>query len=225
MTVEQLFKSSAGHFARLGFLIRKCKGFQNRIKRVNVDEGHCIHTAGLPLYGLNAFRPAWGMLDELKALLPTSVIWKVFSATFPPHILKTVTRKVLKPDYIMIHVTSNRPNTMYATHQVYGSLEDPRNYECFIQHPFNFNEQPHVLIFFDDKGLTKKVAQHLDELLLPDLRGRGIVRHYHSGMSERYLKRVHESFVSKDGICRILVATSGESVVSYYYLLNSRSHR
>jgi superfamily II DNA helicase RecQ len=215
VTVEQLFKSPAGHFARLGFLIRRTKGFQHRIKRVNVDEAHCIHTAGLPLYGLPAFRPAWGMLDELKALLPTTVIWKAFSATFPPHILKTVTQKVLKPNYTMIHLTSNRPNTMYATHQVHGSLEDPRNYECFIQHPFDFKKQPHVLIFFDDKGLTKKVAQHLDEQLPPEFRGRGLVRHYHSGMSEGYLKHVHDSFVSEDGMCRILVATSGESVVSF----------
>ena len=134
---------------------------------------------------------------------------------FLPHILKIVTQKVLKPNYIMIHLTSNRLNTMYATHQLHGSLEDPRNYECFVQHPFDFNQQPHVLIFFDDKGLTKKVAQHLNEQLPPEFRGRGIVRHYHSGMSERYLKRVHGSFVSEDGMCRILVATSGESVVSY----------
>jgi superfamily II DNA helicase RecQ len=152
---------------------------------------------------LNAFRPAWGMLNELKALLSIDVIWKAFSATFPPHILKTVTQKVLKPNYITIHVTSNRPNTMYATHQVHGSLEDPRNYECFIQHPFDFNTQPRVLIFFDDKALTSKVAQHLDERLPPEHRGRGMVRHYHSGMSEQYLKRVHDSFVSEDGMCRL----------------------
>ena len=196
VTVEQLFKSSAGHFPRLGFLIRKCKEFQHRIKRINVDEAHCIHTAGLPLYGLNAFRPAWGMLDELKALLPSNVIWKGFSATFPPHILKTVTQKILKPDYVTIHVTSNRPNTMYATHQVHGSIEDPRNYKCFIEDPFIFDQQPHILIFIDDKDLTKKIAQYLDGQLPPEHRGRGVVQHYHSGMSEEFLKRVHSSFVS-----------------------------
>ena len=138
---------------------------------------------------MNAFRPAWGMLDELKAHLPTAVIWKGFSATFPPHILKTVTRKILKPNYTMIDLTSNPPNTIYATHLVHGSLEDPRNYECFIQHPFDFNKQPNVLLFFDDKALTKKVVRHLDEQLPPEFRGRGIVRHYHSGMSEGYLNR------------------------------------
>ena len=155
------------------------------------------------------------MLDELKALLASDVIWKVFSATFPPHILKTVTQKVLKPNYVKIQLTSNRPNTMYATHQVQGSIEDPRNYECFLQHPFDFDTQCHVLIFFDDKDLTKKVAQHLNDKLPPDYRGRGVVQHYHSGMSENYLKRAHDSFVRKDGMCRILVTTSGESVVNF----------
>ena len=106
---------------------------------------------------------------------------------------------------------------MYATHQVHRSLNDPRNYTCFIQQPFDFDKLLHVLIFFDDKDLTKKVAQYLDDQLPTQHRGRGIVRHYHSGMSEEYLKQVHTSFVSEAGLCRILVATSGQSMVSYIY--------
>ena len=35
-----------------------------------------------------------------------------------------------------------------------------------------------------------------------------------SVMSEDYLEQTHESFVSEDDKCRILVAISGESVVS-----------
>jgi superfamily II DNA helicase RecQ len=81
VTVEQLFKSSAGHFARLGHLIRNNRIFQRQLIRINVDEAHSIHTAGIPLYGLPAFRPAWGKLDELKALLSNKIRWKAFSAT------------------------------------------------------------------------------------------------------------------------------------------------
>ena len=146
---------------------------------------HCIHMAGLPLYGLNTFHPAWGMLNELKALLVNDVIWKVFSATFPPHILKTVMQKVLKLDCIKIQLMSNHPNTMYTTHKVQGSIEDPRNYKCFPQHPFNFDTQPHVLIFFDDKVVMKKVTEHLDDKLPHEHCGWGVVQHYHSGMSEK----------------------------------------
>ena len=64
VTVEQLFKTSAGHFEHLGILIRGCMLFQPRIIRVNVKEAHFIHTAGLLLYILPTFRPAWGILDE-----------------------------------------------------------------------------------------------------------------------------------------------------------------
>jgi superfamily II DNA helicase RecQ len=215
VTVEQLFKSSAGHLGRLGNLIRNCQDFQKRIKRINVDEAHCIYTAGFPLYGLPAFRPAWSRLNELKAHLPIHFRCHAFSATLPPHILKTVTAKIMKQDHKFIHVTSNRPNTIYAKHQVYGSIDDVHNYECFIQQPFDFQKQPHVLIFVDDKNLTKKIAQHLDRCLPPAYHGHGIVQHYHSGMSEGYLARAHNSFVQADGLCRILVATSGESVVRH----------
>jgi superfamily II DNA helicase RecQ len=155
------------------------------------------------------------MLDELKALLANDVIWKVFLATFHPHILKTVTQKVLKLNCIKIQLTSNRPNTMYTTHQVQGSIKDPRNYECFLQHPFDFDTQPHILIFFNDKVVMKKVAQHLDDKLPPEYRGRGVIQHYHSGMSEKYLKRAHDSFVKEGSMCWILVTTSGESVVNF----------
>jgi len=191
--------------------------FQRRIIRVNVDEAHFIHTAGLPLYGLPPFRPAWGRLDEIKKLFSTYVRWKAFSATFPPHILKTVITKVLKTNYIPIHITSNRPNTIYATHQVHGSIEDARNYECFVQDPFDFEKQPHVLIFFDDKDLASKVARHLDMCLPAQYRSRGIIQHYHSGMSEKYLKQAHDSFVKEDGVCRVLVTTSGQSVVTLVF--------
>lgn len=92
MTVEQLFKSREGHLPRLYLLLRH-HHFQRHITRINVDEVHNIYTAGLSLYGLDAFRPAWGRLDELKAILPKDTRWSGFSATIPPHILKVVEKK------------------------------------------------------------------------------------------------------------------------------------
>jgi superfamily II DNA helicase RecQ len=68
VTVEQLFKSREGHLPRLAIFLRK-QHFQRYVVRIVVDEAHNIHTAGLPLYGLDAFRPAWGRLGELKAIL------------------------------------------------------------------------------------------------------------------------------------------------------------
>ena len=141
--------------------------FQKYIARVNVDEAHSIYTAGQDLHGLKAFRPAWGQVADLRALLNESIHWNFFSATSPLHILKMIELKVLRDDYIRIQITSNHPNTMCATHKIVNSIEDPRNYECFLSKPFLLEEQPHVLIFCDDKDRCLKVSCHLNSCLPP----------------------------------------------------------
>jgi superfamily II DNA helicase RecQ len=165
VTVKQLFKTPEGHLPRLAILVR-CRDLK-QISRVNVDEAHFIYTAGTALYGLNAFRPAWGRLNELKVLFPASVIWAAYSAMFPPHILKAIENKVMRPNYVYIHTSSNRPNITYAIHQVIETIEDPRNYECFLMDLENFkiDKHLHVLIFIDDTKLTEKIASHLDTCL------------------------------------------------------------
>jgi superfamily II DNA helicase RecQ len=174
---------------------------------------HNIHTAGLSHYGIDAFHPAWGRLDELKAILPQSVCWALLSATFPLHIRKTVEKKLLQLGYENIFTTSNRPNTIYTTHEVINSIEDMQNYECFLLSPFSVESQPRILIFVDKKALACQVATHLDSCLPVEYQDKGIVKHYHSMMSQRYLQVTHESFTTLTGICCILVATLGQSAV------------
>lgn len=215
VTVEQLFKSREGHFTS-PWCPRTEEPLSEADCRVNFDEAHFIHTAGMPLHGLAPFRPAWGQLDELKALLPQGVHWAAFSVTFPTYILRTVESKVLRQNYASIHITSNRPNTMYATHCVENKIDDPPNYECFLTAPFDPHDQPRVLIFADNKDLTNTVASHLNHCLPVSYQGKGIIRHYHSGMSQGYLQQAREAFTKDNGLCRILVTTSGQSVVSSF---------
>ena len=218
MTVEQLFKSREGHLPRLAIFLRN-QYFQRHIVRIVVDEAHNIYTAGLPLYGLDAFRPAWGRLDEIKAILPRHVRWTYLSATFPLHIRATIEDKLLKPGYTAIHVTSNRPNTTYATHEAVNSIKDMQNYNCFLANPFSLESQPRVLIFVDKKELACHVSAYLDSCLPSEYRDTGIVMHYHSMMSQGYLQLAHEAFTMPSGKCRVLVATSGQSVVSVHIIL------
>jgi superfamily II DNA helicase RecQ len=128
--------------------------FQKHIAQVIVDEAHNVHTAGLPHYSLDTFRPAWGCLDKLKAILPQSVCWMLLSATFPLHIRATVEKKIMCQGFDAIHITSNRPNTVYATHEVLNNIEDLQNYNCFVASPFSVDSQPCVLIFVDKKELA-----------------------------------------------------------------------
>jgi hypothetical protein len=67
-TVEQLFKTPEGHLPRLAILVRN-RHFQKLLKRVHVNEAQFIYLAGTPRHGNAAFRPAWGRLDELWALM------------------------------------------------------------------------------------------------------------------------------------------------------------
>lgn len=213
VTTEQLDKSKAGHLPIIATLIRN-QYFQRHIARVNVDEAHCIHIDGLSHYGQDAFRPAWGRLDLIQAILPRLVTWSLFSATFPQHILQTVEKKLLLPDYERIHATSNRPNTAYAFREV-QDLDDLTNYECLLTHPFKLEDQPRILIFVDNKKLAARLAHHLSQFV-PEDRRRGkkrAVRHYHSQMSERYLQRSYDEFTREGGSCKVLITTSCNAVV------------
>ncbi|KAF8223802.1 hypothetical protein L208DRAFT_1000576, partial [Tricholoma matsutake] len=196
-TVEQLFKTSEGHLPCLS---------------VNIDEAQFIHVAGLLRYRDRTFQPAWGWLDELKAMLPNTVPWRALSVTLLPHILKTVEAKIPCPMYITINSSSNQLNTTYATHQLASCLEDSKNYECFLTKPVDLSAQPCILIFFDNKTLASNVVKHPDKQLPTEYQSTGIVRHYHSGMSDAYLQMVHTAFTECEGQCKTLCVTSGESM-------------
>ena len=141
--IEQLFKSDARHEPRLSAFIRKSYHFPKTIKRVNIDEAHNIHTAGLPQHGLKrAFSPVWGRLNEFMSILPSSVMVHCFSVTVPPHIHKTIESRVLRPNYMQIRASSNRPNTVYAMHEVVNNIDDVRNYHQISVYPLQSN--PHL---------------------------------------------------------------------------------
>ncbi|KAJ7580880.1 P-loop containing nucleoside triphosphate hydrolase protein [Mycena floridula] len=209
-TPEQFFRTPEGHMTKLGDLVRQ-KPFKRRIKLVVADEIHQLVTQGLPMHGCPAFRPCYGRLDELKTLLGDSCPWMVLTATAPLYMVKSIESRVLRPNYISIHVTSNRRNTMYASHCVIGSLKDYNNYLCFLRHPFNLETQPWVIIFIENSEQTVDLARFLDRSLPFEYRNKGIIKHYHSSMSSGYLNLTHEAFISEAGQCKVLVTTSAES--------------
>ncbi len=193
--------------------------FRKYVRYFFVDEVHTAHYAGISRYGLPAFRPTWGRLSEIKALFPSSVPWLGMTATCPPHVEASIQNLgILAADHQTHRITVNRPNTIYAMHQVKGSIDDVNNYRCLLR-DIDPITQPRVLVFCRTKGQTRALAKALTEFLPANLRKKGIIRHYHSKMSKRYLRRTHKAFTDPEGACRILFSTSGESTVS---LLSSR---
>ena len=71
---EQLSMLS-GHLPRLARLIQQDRLFRKRITRVHVYETHLIYTTGVELYGVPAFRPAWGQLGEFRIKLGKGVVF------------------------------------------------------------------------------------------------------------------------------------------------------
>jgi hypothetical protein len=129
-----------------------------------------------------------GLLDELRALLPHCVQWAFLSAPFLPHICATIEKKLLRPGYTAIHVTSNWVNTTYMTHQAVNNIDNMQNYKCFLSCPFSLESQPHVLIFVGKKELVCHFSVHLDSCLPLELCDTSVVRHYHSMMLQKYLQ-------------------------------------
>jgi hypothetical protein len=208
---EQL-KSFKGHLPRLARLLH-IPQFVKSIARVHVDEAHFHFTAGLPHYGLPAFRPSWGALNELRIRLPKGVPVQALSATLPPHIKSAIIEHLnFDPNtFISLKLSCNRPNIVYATHRIVGTLSDFRNLDFLISIPFT--PLLKVLVFHDDTQQTADATAYLDKRLPVELRNKGIVRHYHGGMSKAYLTQVFDDFSNDNGVCRILNGTEGISTV------------
>ncbi|KAH6895070.1 P-loop containing nucleoside triphosphate hydrolase protein, partial [Coprinopsis sp. MPI-PUGE-AT-0042] len=195
-----------------GNLVRHTASFSKQIDQAFLDECHFLHTAGEARHGVEAFRDPYGRLDEVKNRLSISIKWHAMTATLPNHMLATVEKKVLSQGYHLTKATSNRKNIAYGLHQIVGNLKEYRNYSCVLTSPYNPETQPRVLLFFDDTKLTAGVAAYLTSLLPPELRDSGVVVHYHSLMSASYLQRAHDAFTGASQHCRIMCATSSESV-------------
>ena len=193
------------------------------IKHVHIDEAHTIYTAGISLYGEPPFRPAWGLLGELRLILPKNTPFQALSGTLPPHITLCVTEKLLFPsDYIKIGLTSNRPNITYATRAVTGLLTNFRNLQFLIpadhgNRSFDPRIIPKTIIFHDNLHEAANAAIFLNSLL-PDTMRAGVrhsrfIKHYHSNMLASYLECTFQGFTASNGTTRILCATSGASTV------------
>ena len=217
----------SGHLPRLAHLIQQDRLFRKRIIQVHVDEAHFIYTTGVELYGLPAFRPAWGQLGEFCIKLGKGVVFQALSGTQPAHIKKTIINRLLfdEKNLCSIKLSSNQPNMGYATHAIVGNLSDFRNLDFLVPDPYPDNFQlSKTLVFHDNLDECTAAVVYLNDRLPKPLRSKGLVKHYHGGMSKEYLTLVYDDFQQPDGACRILHATEGASTVIFSFLSIYLSH-
>ncbi|KAJ7893310.1 P-loop containing nucleoside triphosphate hydrolase protein [Mycena olivaceomarginata] len=206
---EQL-KMFQGHLPRLARIL-SIPQFAKTIARVHIDEVHNHVLAGPSSLWLPAFRPAWGSLNEFRLRLPKGVPFQALSGTLPPHIKTAVVDHLnFNPTkFLSLKLCSNRPNIIYATHRIVGSLSDFHNLNFHVSNPFTFVRK--VVVFHDDTHQCTDAASYVDKLLPVHLQNSGLVRHYHGGMSKDYLTKVFDDFSDPNGTCKILHATEGAS--------------
>jgi superfamily II DNA helicase RecQ len=201
-----------GHMTKFGALLRlRDRKFVQSFKFINIDEIHTIGTCGIPKYGQAAFRPAYGRFETYRMLFSKETIVIGYSATMPPHILRLIEQKIgISTDHSLLKRSSNRPNIMYATHQIIGSLTDYRNLSMFIPPPelcLTPKSIPSTIIFHDDIQGATNAALFMNTSLPSGMRGSGLVRHYHSLMSREYLEKTYQDF--QNGTCRVIHTCAG----------------
>ncbi|KAG6819010.1 hypothetical protein H0H93_016411 [Arthromyces matolae] len=129
-----------------------------------------------------------------------------------PHIIETIRTSLhmKEDDTSIIKMSTNRPNLVYAVRPMIGTVRNFQNLDFLIPHPYHppMDFLFKTIIFIDNKLLTAEIASYLNNLLPPAHAAMKPVRHYHSNMSNEYLKQTFESFRDPEGVVRILVATS-----------------
>ncbi|KAF6759189.1 II DNA helicase [Ephemerocybe angulata] len=202
---EQFFVDK-GHWPKLARLLHK-PAFARKIKFLMVDEAHNVHTLGLSHYSLPAFRPAWASLSELVVKLGSRVSVAALSGTLPKHIKLTVRERLQldedSDDVWDIKLSCNRPNIAPAIHMIVGKITDYNNTKFMLSAETGSNQPGRVrkkgLVFHDSVEQAVACKKWQEQQLPPALRGKGIIRHYNSNMSDEYLKAVYADFASPDG--------------------------
>ncbi|KAJ7084262.1 hypothetical protein C8R44DRAFT_991883 [Mycena epipterygia] len=97
-----------------------------------------------------------GALNELRLHPPKGTPVQALSGTLPPHIKSGVVDHLNfnKTTFLCLKLSTNHPNTIYATHRIVGSLSDFHSLDFMISIPFTRIIK--AVVFFDDTQLCSE---------------------------------------------------------------------
>ncbi|KAJ7916621.1 hypothetical protein B0H13DRAFT_1871079 [Mycena leptocephala] len=174
-----------------------------KIRLLQIDEAHFIVTAGQAKGKETAFRPAFSNLGErLRVHLPSTTPCAAYSASMPKRVMDVVmkTLRMNPTNTVTVALSTNRPNLVYATIPMTGTINNLSNLNFLAPQPFPANYVlPLSIIFVDDKKKTSIIARNLNSRLPPELAASKPFRKFHSGMSKRYLEDTAARFRSGEG--------------------------
>ncbi|KAJ7498333.1 P-loop containing nucleoside triphosphate hydrolase protein [Mycena galericulata] len=192
-----------GHIPRFAKLLRDQK-WVKKIRLLQIDEAHFIVTAGQAKGKETAFRPAFSNLGErLRVHLPSTTPCSAYSASMPKRVMDVVmkTLRMNPTNTVTVALSTNRPNLVYATIPMIGTINNLSNLNFLAPQPFPANYVlPLSIIFVDDKKKTSIIAWNLNSRLPPELAASKPFRKFHSGMSKQYLEDTAARFRSEEAV-------------------------
>lgn len=186
--------------------------FARHIKRVYVDECHCISQWG------ESFRPSYAQVGDIRAFLPSKVPFIAMSATLPPEILTDVKRTLhMGESTLLIKLGNDRPNIRHEIACMTGSKENPTD----ILDLLPSNIQPGTKLektvwFCNSRDACHATEKILREALPKDMQNQVAV--FHSLRSKRARRRIMQQFEREDSRIRILICTEAAGMVSSLFV-------
>ena len=211
---EQL-EQHGGHFTCFYHLDKF--SFRQRIRVINIDEGH---EAGHAALNPNDFCSSYARLSAFCLKLPSNIPFVVLSATLPRHIISLLLNLLLLKHPKEKWLCLNRPNIYYAVQPLITGTKEFRNLSLLVPAATNLlSSLRKMIIFFNDKreldGACCYLRSQYSQLVDPTSNNphihpaaHALVMGYHSDMSPSYLQSTYENFNSPQGTCKILCATA-----------------
>lgn len=183
--------------------------FQTLWGLVAVDEVHCIIHWGTGKDGQKAFRPAWGRIHEIKALVPSNVPWLLTTATLATYEIPLICASLLLPDDIKImNLGNNRPEIFYKCCQIEESMKTFADLTDLVI-PKGDEPLRSTMVFFDDRVTLHQVHEQFWKILPAPFREQ--VATFHALRSEASKKEIMQKF--REGEIRVLLCTEAAGMV------------
>ncbi|THV07053.1 P-loop containing nucleoside triphosphate hydrolase protein [Dendrothele bispora CBS 962.96] len=185
-------------------LVLKNKELAHRLLAVVIDEGHVISHWG------SGFRKKYGELGILRVLLPKGTPFVVLSATLPPRVREDILAKLhfsTKTDgFVDINLGNDRPNVSLVVRAIQHPMNTYQDLNFVIPGQIDRVSQiPKTFIYADNVSVGVEMEDHLETLLPENLRGKGLIRPYNAGYSQKYRNAVMKQF--RAGRVRVLICT------------------
>ncbi|KAJ7302509.1 P-loop containing nucleoside triphosphate hydrolase protein [Mycena albidolilacea] len=179
--------------------------FGKRVLSVVVDEAHVVSHWGA------SFRKKYGTLGMIRAFLPRGTPIVALSATLPARIRSDVLRKLqFSRSYVSVDavdIGNDRPNVSLVVRAIQHPLNTYVDLDFIVT---DLGEIKKTFVYADNIATGVEIIDHLNALLPPEDRARGLICPYNAALSKEYRREAIAQF--KRGEIRVLVCTDAAGI-------------